>query len=132
MKAKDHPTVRRASTWWATRAIGAVGPAVFFTFLAIRDPTNETLIWAAAASVIFAIVMGFFVLRQIKQLRFEFRYKNEDNDEWDQRFEAELLKLGMTPDAAAMAIGVAAESGDNFGDPKEVARRYAAANPDKE
>ncbi|GAB3519830.1 hypothetical protein GCM10027402_07210 [Arthrobacter monumenti] len=49
-------------------------------------------------------------------------------NEWDRCFQAELVKLGITADAAARAVGAVSDTGDNYGDPADAALRYAATN----
>jgi Flp pilus assembly protein TadB len=77
-----HPAVRRGTIYWTAHGIVSAGLAVALVFLALRNPSTELRLWAIAA-VIFAVLVGFLVRKQIKNLRHEYRYE-EDDDTTDQ------------------------------------------------
>lgn len=77
-----HPAVRRGTIYWTAHGIVSAGLAVALVFLALRNPSTELRLWAIAA-VIFAVLAGFLVRKQIKNLRHEYRYE-EDDDTTDQ------------------------------------------------
>jgi hypothetical protein len=54
--------------------------AIGFVFLAIRDRAIEVLIYAAFA-VILAVLAAYFGRREIKKLRYEYRYSDDDTDD---------------------------------------------------
>ena len=77
-----HPAVRRGTIYWTAQFIGCAGLTVVLIFLALRDPTTERLLWAAA-TVAITVIVGFLTKKQIKNLRHEYRYE-EDNNAVDQ------------------------------------------------
>lgn len=78
MKDWVHPAVRRGSIWLIAQTVGVAGFAVFLFVLAIRDPTIERLLWAAAG-VIVAVLFVFLTKWQIKKLRHDYRYEVDDD-----------------------------------------------------
>ena len=79
MDAKNHPTVRRGTGWLRNQSIYA---AVIFVALGIvlllRDPTVLQVLGAVGC---FAVAGLFIYLgeKQVKSLRHEYRYEDEES-----------------------------------------------------
>ncbi|MBG6192438.1 hypothetical protein IWX64_003410 [Arthrobacter sp. CAN_A212] len=72
-----HPTVRRGTIWWTMQSIAVGGLIVALVFLAFWKPSTETTI-AAAAALILGPLLIFMAIKQIKALRHEYRYSDEN------------------------------------------------------
>lgn len=73
-----HPTVKRGTIYWTAQAIVFTAAAVLFIFFALLDPTVERLWWAGLAGI--AAVLAWFLSRKmIRDLKYEFRYEDDDN-----------------------------------------------------
>ncbi len=83
MKDWVHPAVRRGTLWFKIQAIGLGGLAAIFVILAILDRTTKTLIYAIVACIV-AVVLGYLARRAIKQLRYDYRYEEEEGNPADQ------------------------------------------------
>lgn len=77
MEGFVHPTVRRGQIfWWGWALCVAVG-TVWFGIQALRDPTSERLLFLGLL-ILFTLAMAFNAVWQVRILRREFRYENED------------------------------------------------------
>lgn len=78
MKDWVHPAVRRGSSWVTAQAVFIAGFAVFLVVLALWNPTRERLLWAAGG-VLAAVLVGFLARWQIKKLRYDYRYEDDED-----------------------------------------------------
>lgn len=77
MKGWTHPAVRRGTIWFTAQAVFLAGCAVALVALALQHPTIERMLWAAAF-VVLAVLGGFVTKWQIKKLRHEYRYEQDE------------------------------------------------------
>jgi hypothetical protein len=72
-----HPTVRRGTIWWTMQIIAFGGLTVALVFIAFWKPSTEVII-AAAVALFLGPLFIFMAIKQIKSLRHEYRYSDED------------------------------------------------------
>ncbi|MHA7295175.1 hypothetical protein [Arthrobacter sp. HLT1-21] len=72
-----HPTVRRGTIWWTMQSIAFGVLTVALVFLAFWKPSTGATI-AAVAALILGPLLIFMAIKQIKTLRHEYRYPDED------------------------------------------------------
>lgn len=73
-----HPTVKRGIIYWTTQAIVFTAAAVLFILFALLNPTVERLWWAGLAGIAAGLAW-FFSRKMIRDLKYEFRYEDDDN-----------------------------------------------------
>jgi hypothetical protein len=72
-----HPTVRRSTIWWTMQSIALGGLTLALVFIALWKPSTGATI-AAVAALILGPLLIFMAIKQIKTLRHEYRYSDED------------------------------------------------------
>ncbi|MDK1358808.1 hypothetical protein QNO00_00810 [Arthrobacter sp. zg-Y1219] len=72
-----HPTVRRGTIWWTMQSVALGGLTLALVFIALWKPSTGTTI-AAVAALILGPLLIFMAIKQIKTLRHEYRYSDED------------------------------------------------------
>ena len=72
-----HPTVRRGTIWWRAQIVAITLAVAALVFAALRNPSTELTIGAGVAVAVGAFLI-FMVTKQIKALRHEYRYTDEE------------------------------------------------------
>lgn len=71
-----HPTVRRGTIWWTMQALAYGGVTLALVFVAFWKPSTGTTI-AAVVAVPLGPLLIFMAIKQVKVLRHEYRYTDE-------------------------------------------------------
>ena len=78
MDAKNHPTVRRGTGWLRHQAISlAVVMVALALALLLRDPSPLTVLGAVGCVAVAGLSI-WFGEKQVKSLRHEYRYEDEE------------------------------------------------------
>lgn len=80
MNERAHPAVRRGTIWWTLQAMACSGLTVALVFLAFWKPSNQATVVAVVA-IILGPLLAFMAIRQIRSLRYEYRYSNDDAEQ---------------------------------------------------
>ena len=77
MDARNHPTVRRGTSWWRCQSAGLAAILVFLGLALLRDPSALHILGAlgCAAGAGLSIYLGE---KQVKTLRREYRYEDDE------------------------------------------------------
>ncbi|MEB7504982.1 hypothetical protein [Arthrobacter koreensis] len=77
MDPRNHPTVRRGTSWWRYQSV--IGSVVLLglAVLLLREPALMNVLGALACALATGLLI-YFSEKQIKALRREYRYEDED------------------------------------------------------
>ena len=78
MDPLDHPTVRRGTRWWRCQSVSGSVVLLTLAVLLLREPVLMNVLGALACALAAGLII-YFSEKQIKVLRREYRYEDEDS-----------------------------------------------------